>query len=85
MRLSLRKPEVKCQVPMPLHIDTAPSPGEVHVKAASRSGGLLYAVKVASLFPENATKGLSTGNGLDDALLSRNRTTLRPFCSTRAT
>ncbi len=54
----------ECQAPMPMHIDTAPSPGEVHIKAASRRGGSFYAVKVASLFPDNATRGLSTGNGL---------------------
>ena len=54
----------ECGIPMPMHIDTAPSPGEVHIKAASRNGGAFYAVKVASNFPENTDKGLSNGNGL---------------------
>ena len=54
----------ECDTPMPMHIDIEPSGGEVHVKAAGRRNAPYYAVKVASSFPHNVTKGLSTGNGL---------------------
>jgi len=54
----------ECEIPSPMHIDTEPTPGEVHIKAAGRRGSAYFAVKVASGFPENAARGLPTGNGL---------------------
>ena len=54
----------ECEIPSPMHIDTEPTRGEVHIKAAGRRGAAYFAVKVASGFPDNAAQGLPTGNGL---------------------
>lgn len=39
-------------------------PGEVHIKYGCIQGDDVYAVKIASGFPGNSTRGLSTGNGI---------------------
>jgi ornithine cyclodeaminase len=54
----------ECDTPMPMHLDIEPTRGEVHIKASARRGAPYYVVKVASGFPDNSSKGLSTGNGL---------------------
>jgi ornithine cyclodeaminase len=54
----------ECDTPMPMHLDIAPEAGEVHIKSSYRRGGKYFALKVASTFPGNAARGLSTGNGM---------------------
>lgn len=54
----------QCHTPIPMHLDIAPESAEVHIKSSYRLGGAFYALKIASTFPNNLSKGLSTGNGL---------------------
>jgi ornithine cyclodeaminase len=54
----------ECDMPMPMHLDIAPERGEVHVKSSYRRGGKYFALKVASTFPNNVDRGLSTGSGM---------------------
>ena len=54
----------RCEIPMPLHLDVPPEQGEVHIKAAWRRGGRHFVVKVASTFPRNAGRGISTSGGM---------------------
>ena len=54
----------QCATPMPMHLDIAPESAEVHVKSSYRAGGPFFVLKVASTFPRNAARGLSTGNGI---------------------
>src|ERR1035438_8040068 len=49
---------------MPMHLDIAPEQAEVHMKSSYRRGGRYFALKVASTFPTNIARGLSTGNGM---------------------
>lgn len=54
----------ECEMPMPMHLDIAPECGEVHIKSSYRRGGKYFALKVASTFPNNPDRGLSTGSGM---------------------
>src|SRR5690348_13422805 len=54
----------ECDTPMPMHLDIAPMAGEVHIKSSYRHGGRYFALKIASTFPGNSDRGLSTGNGM---------------------
>jgi len=54
----------ECDTPMPMHLDIAPVSGEVHIKSSCRRGGKYFALKIASTFPGNLARGLSTGNGM---------------------
>jgi len=54
----------ECDTPMPMHLDIAPVEGEVHIKSSYRRGGRYFALKIASTFPGNVARGLSTGNGM---------------------
>ena len=50
----------ECDMPMPMHLDIAPERGEVHIKSSYRRGGSYFALKVASTFPNNLARGIST-------------------------
>jgi ornithine cyclodeaminase len=54
----------ECEMPMPMHLAIEPEEAEVHIKSSYRRGGKYYALKVASTFPGNLSRGLSTGNGM---------------------
>lgn len=54
----------ECDTPMPMHLAVADQAAEVHIKSSYRRGGKYFALKVASTFPRNAARGLSTGNGM---------------------
>src|ERR1700728_2772875 len=54
----------ECETPMPMHLDIAAEQAEVHMKSSYRRGGKYFALKVASTFPGNVARGLSTGNGM---------------------
>lgn len=54
----------ECDTPMPMHLDILPAAGEVHIKSSYRRGGKYFALKIASTFPGNLERGLSTGNGM---------------------
>jgi len=53
----------ECDTPMPMHLGIPAESAEVHVKSSYRRGGRFFAVKVATGFPKNATRGLSVGDG----------------------
>src|SRR5947209_11786332 len=50
--------------PMPMHLDIAAASAAVHMKSSYRRGGRYFALKIASTFPNNRARGLSTGNGM---------------------
>ncbi len=54
----------ECDTPLPMHLDIAPEAAEVHIKASYRRGGRYFALKMASTFPGNLARGVSTGNGM---------------------
>ncbi len=54
----------ECDVPMPMHLYIPAETGEVHIKSNYRHGGRYFALKVASLFPNNLARGLSTSSGM---------------------
>ena len=54
----------QCETPMPMHLDIAAEQAEVHMKSSYRRGGRYFALKIASTFPHNVERGLSTGNGM---------------------
>ena len=54
----------ECEMPMPMHLAIDPEQAEVHIKSSYRRGGKYYALKIASTFPGNLARGLSTGNGM---------------------
>jgi ornithine cyclodeaminase len=54
----------ECDTPMPMHLDIVPERAEVHMKSSYRHGGKYFALKMASTFPGNLARGLSTGNGM---------------------
>jgi ornithine cyclodeaminase len=54
----------ECDTPMPMHLDIASEDAEVHMKSSYRRGGKHFALKVASTFPKNRARGLSTGSGM---------------------
>ena len=54
----------QCETPMPMHLEVAPESAEVHVKSSYREGGRYFVLKIASTFPNNAARGLSTGSGI---------------------
>lgn len=54
----------ECDVPMPMHLYIPAETGEVHIKSSYRHGGKYFALKVASLFPNNLARGLSTSSGM---------------------
>jgi len=54
----------QCETPMPMHLEIAAEQAEVHMKSSYRRGGRYFALKIASTFPNNLTRGLSTGNGM---------------------
>lgn len=54
----------ECDTPMPMHLDIAPEQAEVHMKSSYRREGSYFALKIASTFPRNVTRGLPTGNGM---------------------
>src|ERR1043165_1881996 len=47
---------------MPMHLDIPAENAEVHMKSSYRHGGRYFALKIASAFPKNRSRGLSTGN-----------------------
>jgi ornithine cyclodeaminase len=54
----------ECDTPMPMHLDIAPESAEVHIKSSYRRGGKYFCLKIASTFPNNRARGLSTGAGM---------------------
>ena len=54
----------ECETPMPMHLDIAAERAEVHMKSSYRRAGKYFALKMASTFPGNLERGLSTGNGM---------------------
>ena len=54
----------ECDTPLPMHLDIAPESAEVHIKSSYRSGGRYFVLKMASTFPNNRERGISSGNGL---------------------
>jgi ornithine cyclodeaminase len=54
----------QCDTPMPMHLEIAAERAEIHIKASYRRGGRYFALKMASTFPANVARGLSTGNGM---------------------
>ena len=54
----------ECDTPMPMHLDIAREHGEVHMKSSYRQRGKYFALKIAGTFPNNAMRGLPTGNGM---------------------
>jgi ornithine cyclodeaminase/alanine dehydrogenase-like protein (mu-crystallin family) len=54
----------ECDTPMPMHLAIDPEQAELHIKSSYRRGGRYFALKIASTFPRNASRGLSTGNGM---------------------
>lgn len=54
----------ECETPMPMHLEIARERAEIHMKSSYRQGGRYFALKVASTFPTNVERGLSTGNGM---------------------
>ncbi|MGB5343016.1 MAG: hypothetical protein WBP67_13085, partial [Thermoanaerobaculia bacterium] len=51
----------ECDTPMPMHLSIPSEEAEVHIKSSYREGGDYFAVKVASGFPKNVERGLSSG------------------------
>jgi ornithine cyclodeaminase len=54
----------ECDTPMPMHLNIPSERAEVHIKAGYRRGGRYFALKIASTFPGNLERGLSTSNGM---------------------
>jgi ornithine cyclodeaminase len=54
----------ECDTPMPMHLAVEAEQAEVHIKSSYRRGGLYFVLKIASTFPRNAGRALSTGNGM---------------------
>lgn len=54
----------ECQTPMPMHLEIPAENAEVHIKSSYRRGGKYFVLKVASTFPGNLARGLSTGSGM---------------------
>jgi ornithine cyclodeaminase len=54
----------QCRTPMPMHIEVPPENGEAHIKGSYRDGGECFVLKIATSFPNNVKRGLSSGNGL---------------------
>src|SRR5579871_5702075 len=54
----------ECETPMPMHLDIPQERGEVHIKSSYRRGGRYFALKVASTFPNNLARGISTSSGM---------------------
>jgi ornithine cyclodeaminase len=54
----------ECATPMPMHLDIAPEQAEIHIKSSYRTGGRYFCLKIASTFPKNRARGLSTGAGM---------------------
>ncbi len=54
----------ECDMPMPMHLEIAPERGEVHIKSSYRRGGKYFVLKVASTFPNNLARGISTSSGM---------------------
>jgi ornithine cyclodeaminase len=54
----------QCETPMPMHLEIAAEQAEVHMKSSYRREGRYFALKIASTFPNNVARGLSTGNGM---------------------
>ena len=55
--------------PAPLGLDVPPVEGEVHVKGAYLAGSPIFALKIATGFYQNATRGLPSGTGVDGSRL----------------
>ena len=53
----------ECDTPMPMHLEL-PHNAEVHMKSSYRRGGPYFALKIASTFPGNASRGLPAGSGM---------------------
>jgi ornithine cyclodeaminase len=65
MREALRASSAgECDTPMPMHLKIAPENAEVHMKSSYRRGGKYFALKIASTFPGNLSRGLPVGNGM---------------------
>jgi ornithine cyclodeaminase len=47
-----------------MHLEIAAGQAEVHMKSSYRRGRRYFALKIASTFPNNVARGLSTGNGM---------------------
>ena len=59
-------------IPAPAHLGFEKPEGECHIKYGYRKGDSTFTVKVATGFPENASKGMPTGNGVVLVLSSEN-------------
>lgn len=53
-----------CHTPMPMHIDVPAERGEAHIKGSYKEGGECFVLKIATSFPNNVERGLSSGNGM---------------------
>ena len=54
----------QCDTPMPMHLDILPEQGEVHMKSSYRADGDYFALKTATSFPNNLSRGLPVGSGM---------------------
>src|SRR5258706_443955 len=54
----------ECDTPMPMHLAIEGEQAEVHIKSSYRRGGRYFALKIASTFPRNLSRGFPTGNGM---------------------
>lgn len=54
----------ECRTPMPMHIEVPAEGGEAHIKGSYREGGECFVLKMATSFPNNVARGLSSGNGV---------------------
>src|SRR5689334_2575612 len=54
----------ECETPMPMHLSIPQEAAEIHVKSSYRRGGPYFVLKIASTFPTNTERHLSTGSGL---------------------
>jgi ornithine cyclodeaminase len=54
----------ECDTPMPMHLAVPAEDAQIHIKSSYREGGGCFAMKVASTFPNNRSRGISTSNGM---------------------
>ena len=54
----------RAELPSVIHLDVPEREGEIHVKAGYVHGGRYFAVKVATGFPGNAARGVSSSDGM---------------------
>jgi ornithine cyclodeaminase len=54
----------ECDTPLPMHLGIEAEAAEIHIKSSYRRGGEYFALKMASSFPGNVARGLSSSNGM---------------------